>query len=73
MPLENLKHYYMILMILSFNDVLIFQIYFPEDRKNSDDLLKTLGLDYYDPWEIVKKTHGLIKTSVKPLALAMGI
>ena len=33
---------------------------FPEDRKNSDDLLKTLGLDYYDPWEIVKKTHGLM-------------
>lgn len=29
---------------------------FPPDRFGADELLKELGLDRYDPWEIVKKT-----------------
>lgn len=29
---------------------------FPEDRFGADELLAELGLDTYDPWEIVKKT-----------------
>lgn len=31
---------------------------FPESRIDKEDLLKELGLDRYDTWEIVKKTRG---------------
>lgn len=31
---------------------------FPETRANARQLLRILGVDYYDPWEIVKKTQG---------------
>lgn len=32
---------------------------FPEDRQGAEKLLKNLGLDYYDPWEIAIKTKGV--------------
>lgn len=31
---------------------------FPKSRANAKELLKELGLDYYDPFEIVKITKG---------------
>lgn len=31
---------------------------FPEERRNKKDLLKTLGIDEYNPFEIIKKTQG---------------
>jgi len=31
---------------------------FPETRGNKDSLLKSLGLDHYDPLSIVEKTQG---------------
>lgn len=32
---------------------------FPRERANCKTVLKTLGLDYYDPELICRKTHGL--------------
>lgn len=32
---------------------------FPRERANCKDVLKRLGLDYYDPELICRKTHGL--------------
>ena len=32
---------------------------FPEERSNCKDLLRQLGLDYYEPEQICRKTHGL--------------
>ena len=32
---------------------------FPRERADKDDLLELLGLKEYNPYEIVKKTHGL--------------
>lgn len=31
---------------------------FPEQRANKKDLLRILGVDSYNPWEICKKTEG---------------
>lgn len=31
---------------------------FPKNRANCDEILKDLGLDFYDPLSIVKITHG---------------
>lgn len=31
---------------------------FPEERMNRKHLLELLGVDYYDPWLITKKTEG---------------
>ena len=33
---------------------------FPEERVDKDEVLKSLGLTRYDPWEIVKITKGVI-------------
>ena len=33
---------------------------FPEDTANADELLKAMGLSSYNPFDIVKKTHGLM-------------
>ena len=33
---------------------------FPKDRFNCKDVLDALGLDSYNVWNIVEKTHGLI-------------
>ena len=35
---------------------------FPEERIGASELLKELGLDRYDGWEIVKKTNGVLMT-----------
>ena len=35
---------------------------FPEERVGCKELLEELGLDRYDPWEIVKKTRGPLMT-----------
>ena len=35
---------------------------FPEERTDCDTLLKELGLDRYDAWEIAKKTRGTLMT-----------
>lgn len=35
---------------------------FPENRVGAEQLLKELGLDRYDGWEIVKKTGGRLET-----------
>jgi hypothetical protein len=35
---------------------------FPENRVGAKELLKELGLDRYDGWEIVKKTGGKLET-----------
>lgn len=32
---------------------------FPRERENAKDLLHGLGLDYYDPELICRKTHGM--------------
>lgn len=32
---------------------------FPFEREGGDKLLENLGLEYYDPWEIAKKTNGV--------------
>lgn len=32
---------------------------FPRERGNAKDLLKGLGLDFYDPEAICRKTHGM--------------
>lgn len=32
---------------------------FPRERSNAKDLLHDLGLDYYDPELICRKTHGM--------------
>lgn len=32
---------------------------FPRERQNAKELLKGLGLDYYDPEAICRKTHGM--------------
>lgn len=34
---------------------------FPRERLDCDELLEGLGLSYYDPIEIVRKTHGLLR------------
>lgn len=34
---------------------------FPRSRVNADDLLRKLGLKNYQPLEIVRKTHGLMR------------
>jgi hypothetical protein len=31
---------------------------FPKGRPDEDKILKQLGLDVYNEWEIIKKTHG---------------
>lgn len=33
---------------------------FEEYNANADFFLKDLGLDFYDPWGIVQKTHGFM-------------
>lgn len=33
---------------------------FPRERANCKQLLKMLGVDFYEPYEIVKKTHGVL-------------
>lgn len=33
---------------------------FPQNRSNVKELLKLWGLDRYDPWLIVHKTHGVM-------------
>lgn len=33
---------------------------FPRTRHNAQELLEYLGLEFYDPWAIIEKTHGLI-------------
>ncbi|MFC4354244.1 hypothetical protein ACFO0S_04050 [Chryseomicrobium palamuruense] len=33
---------------------------FPETRANRDELLKSLGLNSYNRWAIVRKTHGVM-------------
>ena len=35
---------------------------FPENRVDCKELLKEMGLDFYDPWAIVKKTGGSVMT-----------
>jgi len=35
---------------------------FPEERVDCKELLEDLGLDRYDPWEIVKLTRGTLMT-----------
>lgn len=32
---------------------------FPRERENCKEVLKSIGLDYYDPEEICRKTHGV--------------
>ena len=32
---------------------------FPRERQNAKELLKGIGLDYYDPEAICRKTHGM--------------
>ncbi|WP_257008320.1 hypothetical protein [Bacillus sp. FJAT-45350] len=33
---------------------------FPETRVNADELLASLGLNSYNRWAIVRKTHGVM-------------
>lgn len=33
---------------------------FPETRANRDELLKSLGLNSYNRWAIIRKTHGVM-------------
>lgn len=44
--------------IQDFNDFLEDRC-FPRERDHCKEILKSLGLDYYDPYEIVKKTKGM--------------
>lgn len=32
---------------------------FPRTRVNAKEVLRLLGVDYYDPYDIVRKTHGV--------------
>ena len=46
----------------SFDDFISFleERCFPKERANCKEVLKLIGLDYYDPYAIVHKTHGVM-------------
>ena len=33
---------------------------FPETRVNAKQILRSMGIDYYDPYRIIRKTHGVL-------------
>ena len=41
-------------------DELVKERCFPESRDNCKELLKDYDIDFYDPYAIVKKTHGIM-------------
>lgn len=51
--------------ILTFDDLYrnLEEFVFPETRRNCKEILTKLGLDFYDRYEIVRKTHGVMINS----------